>query len=441
MHKFLFITSLALLSFSLQAQNYYEQIRLSINSKDGVYQPGDTVKVSARSLSDSPESILMQTISYDKVLSEKETSLSGEDQLIYCQVAAEPTSVIIKVSPASDPKAFTSIGYLVSPEAFKPGFETPSDLKAFWDAELSKMRALKPDVKILPAVGVSEKDAQEFNCFKIEINMPEGNPCRGYVAYPRNAAPGSLPIYLFLHSAGVTKPWNHDRASQVISLAKKGYLAVDINAHGMLADQPQEYYDALDAGELYKYSGRAFTSVSDYYFHNMYLRDVRGLDYVTTLPVWDGKRILVHGESQGGGQALALSGIDERITHCVAIVPALTDMGGCLDGRKSGWPGWANKKVADTPLGKSVLPYHDGALLVSLFKGKLYLEAGNADFTCDPACVSAGMNNASQAASKTIVFYPSRPHTTSAMGPLKKEWEEAVMPGRNAFFDACLSNK
>ena len=440
MHRFFLFISLTLCALSAQAQNVYDGVRLFLNSSDGVYRQGDTVKVTAQRCREMDENLLMQVVSYDAVLSEQEITLSADEQLIFSQVAKDPVSLMVKVSPASNPKTSATVGWLVAPSAFTPGFSTPSDLKEFWERELSRMRGLTPEVRVTPAVGVNEADAQKFVCYKFEINMPEGNPCRGYVAYSRDAAPASLPIYLFVHSAGVTKPWNHDSAAKVLSLAKKGYLAVDINAHGFLADQPQAYYEALEAGELKNYAGRDFTGVSDYYFHNMYLRDIRGLDYVTTLPVWDGRRILVHGESQGGGQALALAGIDPRVTHCVAIVPALTDMGAVLDGRKCGWPGWANKKRAATPLGPSVLAYHDGAILVSLFKGKLYVEAGNIDLTCDPAAVSAGFNNALSARSRQIVYYPWRTHTTSGMeARARKQWEEEVLVVREAFFNAFLS--
>ena len=225
-----------------------------------------------------------------------------------------------------------------------------------------------------------------------------------------------------------------------LKLAKKGCIALDINAHGFLNDQPQSYYDDLNAGELKDYSTREFTSEEDYCFHNMYLRDVRALDYAVTLPCWDGKRIMVRGESQGGGQSLALSGIDRRVTHCCATVPAITDTGGCLDGRKCGWPSSTNNKFAPTNLGQFMMAYHDGAILVSLFKGKLWMEAGNIDMTCDPAAVSAGFNNAGAVASKEIRYYPWRSHTR--MDPRNnKDWHQKVENDRNAFIDAFFKGE
>lgn len=441
MYRFIVSISLFLASFVVQAQGVYEQVRLFVNSPDGVYHRGDTVKVTAIKENTGREAALMEVISYDNVLSKKQVTLAGKETLIYTQVVSEPVSVMVKVSPVGNPKVSTSVGYLVEPEEFVPGFAIPADLRAFWDGELSRLRSVKPEVKITPAVGVSEEDAAKFECYHIEINMPSGYPCRGYVAYPRGAAPGSLPIYLFVHSAGVNRPANKATASFVISRARQGYLCLDINAHGYLDDQPQEYYDALNDGELKNYPSREFAGLSDYYFHNMYLRDIRALDYAVTLPEWDGRRILVHGESQGGGQALSIAGIDTRVTHCVAIVPAMTDMGAVLDGRKSGWPARSNAVYAVNPeLGSAVMAYHDGAILISLFKGKLYMESGNIDITCDPAAVCAGYNNAKAAQFKEIYYYPWRTHSYTNMEErVRDQWSNTVYPHRDAFFKACLS--
>lgn len=439
MSRVFLLLSLLFCNITLQAQNVFEQVRLYLNSTDGVYQPGDTVKVTAHKYAEGSESILMQIISYDRTLAKEEIVLSNEDQLIYSTVASKPVSVIVRVSPLSDSKISTSVGYLVAPQDFIPGFFNPEDLREYWDGELAKMRELKPEVKIYPAVGVSEADSEKYECYKIEINMPEGNPCRGYVAYPRGAAPGSLPIYLFVHSAGVNRPANRASANLVLNRARQGYLCLDINAHGYLDDEPQEYYDALNEGELKDYASRPFTGISDYYFHNMYLRDIRALDYAVTLPEWDGKRILVHGESQGGGQALCIAGIDERVTHCVAIVPAMTDMGGVRDIRKCGWPAKSNAVYAVTRKGREVMSYHDGATVISLFKGDLYMEAGNIDITCDPAAVCAGYNNAKSVKSKQIYFFPWRAHSyTNTELRVRDEWSKQVLPHRNAFFAAYL---
>ena len=101
----------------------------------------------------------------------------------------------------------------------------------------------------------------------------------------------------------------------------RGALSFDLNAHGMLNGQPDSYYDSLQQNDLKNYPYIGLGSKKDFYFRGMYLRLMRTLDFLTSQPEWDGKRIMVIGESQGGGQALATAGLDHRVTAVIATVP------------------------------------------------------------------------------------------------------------------------
>ena len=413
-------------------------IALRINSENGIYAKGDTVRVSAVTGGVVGDSLLLQVYSYGNILFRKRLLPPSGETVIYEAAFDEKTSVMLRLGPASNPKQGENIGFLVAPEEFLPGFGVPEDLREYWDRELAAMRSLKPDVTVSPAVGVSEEDAALYKCYKIEINMPSGAPCRAYVAYPRKAARGSLPIHVRFHAAGVNRPHVPARAKDAIAMAKKGCIALDVNAHGILDDQPEYYYRELDKGELKDYALRPFTGVGDYYFHNMYLRDIRAIDYATTLRAWDGKRILLQGGSQGGGQSLAVAGIDRRVSHVCAIYPAITDTGASLEGRRPGWPASVNTRFAGTPLGKDVMAYHDAAILVSMFEGALHIEAGNIDTVQDPAAVTAAYNNARSACSRQIFYFPWCGHGGPVSGK-KEEWKESVLSFRESFIDGFLN--
>ncbi len=77
---------------------------------------------------------------------------------------------------------------------------------------------------------------------------------------------------------------------------------------------------------------------------------MRTIDFLTKQPEWDGKRILVIGESQGGGQALAAAGLDKRVSAVVATVPAMCDWLGPLANHEGGWP---QPLKADGPKGRN----------------------------------------------------------------------------------------
>lgn len=367
--------------------------QLLLERPDGVYGIGDTVRVWAG------------------------------DSLYYQERFDSPTA-----------KSLGDIGFIVAPEGITPGFTEPEDFRSWWDSQIAAMRALPLDAVVRP---VPSKDPS-IEVFSLEIPMHEGNPVRGYIGIPKNAAPGSLPIYFFAHAAGdVKKEWTHASPErEVLSFARRGAISIDINAHGMLNDAPDEYYARLDTTEVLMYQERPARDRESYYFRLMFLRMVRALDYMCTRPEWDGKRVLLQGESQGGAQSLVLAGLDSRVGAVVAVVPAMTDLGGSIQGRQSAWPFQLRPMIPLSPRGQSVLPYFDAALHLKYFKGKLYVEAGLVDKTCPAAGIAAGVGNSS-ASEKEIHFYPYRGHTYWTCG-MKEDWEKTILPLRDRFIENYL---
>lgn len=431
--KTLFVALVAMfVSLGLFAQTkLYEPVELTINSENGQFAKGDSVKVSATLIEDKGDQIHIRVFAAGKKITDEDIVLkAGEPTVVHAAVWNEPKSVMVNVYSKAEPKKFTAIGYIVASEEFTPGYDEPADLMQYWQKQIAKMRKSKAKVKTTPVTDF--KGSDKIDCYELEIKMHQGNPVRAYVAMPKNAKVGSLPIYMFAHSAGVNKKHCYSTPGKAVSMAKLGAIAIDINAHGMLNGQDQSYYDDLYKGELNKYMQQELTNREDYYFRLMYLRLVRALDYLTTLEQWDGKRVLIYGESQGGGQAAALAGIDKRVTAAVLNVPALNDMGAYRQKRVNGWP--CRKlylKGEQKELASEILPYFDGALLIKYSNAKLFYEAGLVDMTCDPACVFASYNNAGSA-DKQIHTYPYRPHSNIAKR-YKDDWNEKIDVLRKKF--------
>lgn len=315
-----------------------------------------------------------------------------------------------------------------------PGYDEPQDYTAWWDAQKAAMRAVPLEARVEQ---VPSKDPA-VNVYSLEIPMHEGNPVRGYIGIPVDARPGSLPIYFYAHAAGnVTKGWTHaspDR--QVLEFARKGAISIDINAHGMLNDAPEEYYAKLDTTDLLLYQDRPVRDRESYYFRLMFLRMVRALDYMCTRPEWDGKRVLVQGESQGGAQTIALAGLDPRVGAIVCIVPAMVDLGAPLQGRTAGWPYQNRPMVPLSPRGRAVLPYFDGALFLQHYKGKLYVESGGHDKVCNYQGIEAAFNTVGSE-EKELHFYENRAHSSIDQG-YQEDWEKTILPLREQFIEEYL---
>lgn len=425
----------------LAAHAQYPGAQLEINKTDGVYEVGDSIKVWA-TVFEGCSPVLEFTVQKNMKtqLSSKAVTLKEGRHLLYADVCQEPAHYVYMLGIPGTKKAgekASAVGAIVSHESFRAGYAAPKDLKKFWDKQIAKMRKMPLTVESKPAPQ-EKHDQTGYTCLDIEIPMPEGNPVRAYLVYPTDAADKSLPIVIRAHAAGVKGQWCRCSTDKTIDDAKRGggAIALDINAHGMLNGQPQSYYDDLDSGELLKYSSRDFSGHEDFYFRLMYLRLVRAIDYLVTLPQWDGKRIAIYGESQGGAQSAALAGIDNRITAASLRVPAFMDVAASFDERAGSWPQAYGRRAEELI---DVLPYYDAACLLTLTKARLFFEAGLIDYTCPPACVAAGYNNA-PVADKTIVFFPYRPHST---GPMDKRfaqrWRDEIMTPREKWLNDYLS--
>ena len=417
-----------------QRVNAYAPVFLRVEKTEGVYQKGETVRVWADVSSDVDTQLLLMVSEDGNYPKEKELSLPEGTSMVFEQVYDRSVWVTVSVAPASNRNNASMVGFIVDPQDLTPGFDEPADFMSWWQGEIASMRAV-------PAEAIIKKEEStnpSFRVFSIEISMHEGNPVRGYVAMPADAAKGSLPVYFFAHGAGTPKALHtHASIERAVGFAEHGAIGVDINAHGMLNDASDEYYAHLDTTSLLLYQERPVRDRESYYFRLMFLRMVRALDYVCSLPEWDGSRVLLFGESQGGAQSFALAGLDSRVGAVVGIVPAITDLGGPLKNRQGAWPFNLRPMVPLSTHGREYLPYFDGAQFLKHFKGKLYIEAGLVDKTCPPCGVAAGYNT-SGASYKEIHFWPHRGHTYWGSDSDWQEWKEKILNAREQFISDYL---
>ena len=161
----------------------------------------------------------------------------------------------------------------------------------------------------------------------------------------------------------------------------------------------------------------------------MYLRIIRTLDFLTGQPEWDGKRILVIGESQGGGQALAAAGLDHRVSAVVATVPAMCDWGGFIIGRKDSWPYPYSSSFDKDQLLKT-LPYFDVAHLLKGSKATLVTEIGLIDQSCLSTAVYAAINQAN--GPKVLFSVPYRAHHLTQEA-YRNIWQKSIGKPKDDF--------
>jgi len=430
MTKIINISFILLIFFSISITGYSQGIILKQSKISGIYRKGQKITVTAYTENNKGDSLHIRVLKNNltEVL-KRSIMIEGASQLLFQGSFDEPCSVIVEASIKED---YTALGFMVAPGNLKPGGECLADFAEYWERERNNLLTLPYDIKT-SAVKDSDIDTG-YSCVNVEINCTGPKPARGYLAKPEIAAPKSLPIVILVHAAGVKGSWCRSEPGNAMKYARMGVLCFDLNAHGMLNGQTEEYYADLEAGELKNYFLQGLTSRDDFYFRGMYLRLMRTIDFLTKQPEWDGKRIVVIGESQGGGQALVAAGLDKRVSAVVAVVPAMCDWLGPLADREGGWPQPLKADVAREEILKTV-PYFDAANILKKSKATLFVEIGLIDITCPPASVYAAIN---QAKGRKIIFaVPFRSHQ-SPKNSMAKTWEETVYKPRELFIESYL---
>jgi cephalosporin-C deacetylase-like acetyl esterase len=273
----------------------------------------------------------------------------------------------------------------IDPLQIGPSLPVPDDFDAFWSGQKKKLAAVPVNPRLTPV----KSPQGDVECFDLQADCL-GAPVSGYFARPVDAKPKSLPIILTVHGAGVRT----SSLGGAADWARRGFLALDINAHGIPNGKPDQFYTDLANGELKDYRALGRESRDTVYFLGMFLRLVRVIDFLTAQPEWNGRTLVVHGSSQGGAQSIVVAGLDSRVTFFAAGVPAMCDHTGAVVGRISGWP----KLVPNGPDGKpdgkvlEAARYYDAMNFATRTKAAGIVTVGFIDTTCPPTSVYAAYN-------------------------------------------------
>jgi cephalosporin-C deacetylase len=241
--------------------------------------------------------------------------------------------------------------------------------------------------------------------WKITLDNIRGTHIEGQIARPEKGK--KFPALLIVQWAGVyglQKNWVTDRAAE-------GWLALDIEPHDLPIDKPEAFYREQFAGPLKDYWSIGNDNRDTSYFLRMYLSCYRAVEYLRTRPDWNGKTLVVMGDSQGGQQTLMIAGLHPKdITAALALVPAGGDMLAPEAGRAPGFPHWyfntEGGKDPDKVHGAS--RYYDTANFARHIQCPVLVGLGLRDETCPPSSVLAAVNEISSP--KEVVILPKSGH-------------------------------
>ncbi|MBK8036434.1 MAG: acetylxylan esterase [Verrucomicrobiaceae bacterium] len=370
-----------LLALAAQAQQL--TLKVTTDRPDAIYKVGETATFTIEASQPAEVTLVFSKDGVQPQPAKKVTLNAGK--LALASKLDEPGFLQLRATSGKT-TALAAAAY--DPLQIKPSMPVPDDFDAFWVSQKAAL-AKVPLKSTLTPIETKVKGADAFD---VKVDCIGERPVSGYFGRPKGAKPKSLPAILHVHGAGVG---SSNPGSVFWAMNEGGMLSLDINAHGILNGQPKEYYTALQTGELKDYRAQGNKDRETVYFKGMFLRLIRAIDFLTAQPEWYGKTVIVYGSSQGGFQAFAAAGLDERVTFICAGVPAGCDHTGSQANRVNGWP----KIVPNGPDGKpdaaalQAARYFDCVNFATRAKCQgAAVTVGFIDTTCPPTSVYAAYN-------------------------------------------------
>lgn len=328
---------LLLLSVSLgvAAQNGWSSINVAVtpNHKDWNYRAGETAsfKVEVQRSGTALDNV---TVDYEAgpemyPTVKKDGVVLKDGTMKWTGTMKQPGLYRLKVTAHVDGKEYVGMCTAAfSPEKIQPTTINPKDFDEFWQNTLAEARKtpLEPKRRLLP-----ERCTEKVNVYEVSFqNIRQGSRTYGILCVP--VKPGKYPALLRVPGAGV-RPYQGD-----VWTAEQGAITLEIGIHGVPVTMAQSVYDDMFNGCLNGYWDYNMNDRDNCYYKRVFVGAVRSIDYIASLPEWNGSSLGVTGSSQGGMLSLVCAALDKRVTFYGAVHAAMCDHTASLKGVACGWP-------------------------------------------------------------------------------------------------------
>jgi len=276
-----------------------------------------------------------------------------------------------------------------APEEIMPTVQMPNDFDQFWAKAKEELKQIPIDAKVTLVPELSTADINVYHVNLQNIKTPTAwrgnNRFYGMLSVPTK--PGKYPAILSVPGAGVRGYGRDDRAAN-------GVIVLKVGIHGIPVNLPNEVYQSLGVGALSGYATYNLGDRDRYYYKRVYLGCVRAIDYIFSLPEFDGETLAVTGGSQGGALSIITAGLDRRVKYLAAYYPALSDVTGYLKGRAGGWPHmFATYDKAINSNWVNTIGYYDVVNFAKKLTMPGWYSWGYNDNVCPPTSMHAAYNS------------------------------------------------
>ena len=390
------------------------RVNIAPQHSDWVYKPGETVKFDV-TVTKNDVLVPNVEISYEfgpeMLPPVKKDKQKLKDGKIVIDAGTMKTAGFLRccVYAMYDGKKYEGLATAAfSPETIQPTTTQPADFLQFWDKAKSDLADIPMDVRmtLLP-----ERCTGKVNVYHVNIQNFQNARIYGILCVPK--APGRYPAILNVPGAGVRSYYGN------VSEAEKGAISFQIGIHGIPVNMDPGIYTDMGRGVLNGYQTYNLDDKDRYYYKRVYLGCVRAVDFIFSLPEFDGSNIIVSGGSQGGALAIVTAALDSRIKGLVSFYPALCDLTGYLNGRAGGWPHMFSRPIPNSTDKVETSKYYDVVNFARLLKVPGFYSWGYNDVTCPPTSMYSAYNVIK--APRTLFLVEETGHWT-----YPEQWEKAT---------------
>lgn len=418
---------------NIKAENYpykSDYLWLTVpDHADWLYQTGENAKVEVSfcKYGIPRDGELKYSIGNDMLLPDKHGSVKLKNGRAVINMGTKKTPGFrdMKLSVCLDGKTYEhhiKVGFSV--DKINPYTQEPQDFRSFWQKNVEEL-------KQVPMSYTKElyKDycTDKIDCYLVKLQIDKmGHSMYGFLFYPKNAQPGKHPVVLCPPGAGIKTIKDPMRNKYY---AENGFVRFEVEIHGLDPRIPSETFGEISRAFNDRNGGYLANGLENkdiYYMKHVYVGLVRCIDFLTSLPEWDGKNVAVQGGSQGGALAIIAAGLDSRVTQCVANHPALSDMAGyAAKGGTGGYPHFCRQpQILSNKDCLNTLAYFDVVNFARYVKAPTYLTWGYNDVTCPPTTSYAVWNTLK--CTKESLLTPINEHwTTTETNRGQMEWIKA----------------
>lgn len=418
---------------NIKAENYpykSDYLWLTVpDHADWLYQTGENAKVEVSfcKYGIPRDGELKYSIGNDMLQPDKHGSVKLKNGRAVINMGTKKTPGFrdMKLSVSLDGKTYEhhiKVGFSV--DKIKPYTQEPQDFRSFWQKNVEEL-------KQVPMSYTKElyKDycTDKIDCYLVKLQIDKmGHSIYGFLFYPKNAQPGKHPVVLCPPGAGIKTIKDPMRNKYY---AENGFVRFEVEIHGLDPRISSETFGEISRAFNDRNGGYLANGLENkdiYYMKHVYVGLVRCIDFLTSLPEWDGKNVAVQGGSQGGALAIIAAGLDSRVTQCVANHPALSDMAGyAAKGGTGGYPHFCRQpQILSNKDCLNTLAYFDVVNFARYVKAPTYLTWGYNDVTCPPTTSYAVWNTLK--CTKESLLTPINEHwTTTETNRGQMEWIKA----------------